>query len=134
MENELTNDLVGHIGIKKYLCTITWSNGEFVMDEPESIGGENIGPDPYTTLLASLAGCSLSTLRMYIDRKEWYIPSFEIKLNMVIHKEPEFYTEIKREFSFPDNVTEEQKKRLLVIAGKCPISKLLENKIVINTN
>ena len=70
MKNLLENDVKGHIGPEKYLCTISWRNGTFIMDEPETIAGKDLGPDPYTTLLASLAGCTLSTLRMYIDRKE----------------------------------------------------------------
>ena len=82
MENLLEQDLKGHIGSEKYLCTISWRNGTFIMDEPEKIEGKDLGPDPYTTLLASLAGCTLSTLRMYIDRKEWDIPEINIALNL----------------------------------------------------
>ena len=64
MENILEDNIKGTIGMQKYLCTITWRNGDLIMDEPESIGGRDLGPDPYSVLLASLAGCSLSTLRM----------------------------------------------------------------------
>jgi hypothetical protein len=42
------------------------------MDEPERIDGKDLLP--FFTLLASLAACTLSTLRMYIDRKGWDIP------------------------------------------------------------
>ena len=69
MEKLLEQDIVGHIGSQKYLCTISWRNGTLLMDEPENVGGQNTGPDPFSTFLASLAGCTLSTLRMYIDRK-----------------------------------------------------------------
>jgi putative redox protein len=41
------------------------------MDEPKSIEGKDLGPDPFT-LLASLAACMLSTLRMYIDQRMGY--------------------------------------------------------------
>lgn len=129
----LENDITGHIGRQKYLCTISWRGGQLIMDEPENLEGGNLGPDPYSTLLASLAGCTLSTLRMYIDRKGWDIPEINIILNMATSKEGDFETEIKREISFPATVSEEQKTRLLVIAGKCPVSKILENKITIHT-
>jgi putative redox protein len=33
MENVLEKDITGHIGTQKYLCTITWRNGQ-LMDEP----------------------------------------------------------------------------------------------------
>ncbi len=133
MVNQLSQDITGSIGIQKYLCHIVWHNGVFVMDEPQTIEGGDLGPDPYSTLLASLAGCTLSTLRMYIDRKGWNIPQIDVRLNFTVNKEGEFVTEISREISFPETISTEQKERLLVIASKCPVSKILENKIIINT-
>ena len=128
------NDMNGSIGIQKYLCTITWRNGTIIMDEPITIEGRDLGPDPYSTLLASLAGCTLSTLRMYIDRKGWDIPEIHVSLNFKLNTEGEFSTNIKREISFSKEVPEDQKQRLLIIASKCPVSKILENKIEINTS
>lgn len=133
MANLLENDITGNIGTQKYLCKISWRNGEFLMDEPENIDGKDLGPDPYTTLLASLAGCTLSTLRMYIDRKGWDIPEINIALNMSQENSPELETIISRTISFSTEISDEQKERLLLIAEKCPVSKILKNKTTINT-
>ena len=133
MANLLENDITGSIGTQKYLCKISWRNGEFLMDEPENIEGKDLGPDPYTTLLVSLAGCTLSTLRMYIDRKGWDIPEINIALNMSQEISPELETTISRTISFSTEITDEQKERLLLIAEKCPVSKILKNKVTINT-
>jgi len=133
MANLLENNVEGKIGTQKYLCTISWRNGTLLMDEPESVGGENIGPDPFSTFLASLAGCTLSTLRMYIDRKGWDIPEINISLNLAQSLNPELETSISRNITFPTNISDEQRERLLLIAEKCPISKILKNKITINT-
>lgn len=133
MANLLENNVEGKIGTQKYLCTISWRNGTLLMDEPESVGGENIGPDPFSTFLASLAGCTLSTLRMYIDRKGWDIPEINISLNLAQEMNPELETTISREITFPTTIIDEQRERLLLIAEKCPISKILKNKITINT-
>jgi len=103
------------------------------MDEPESVGGRDIGPDPFSTFLASLAGCTLSTLRMYIDRKEWNIPEIKISLNLHPETNTELETTISRTITFSGEVSDEQKERLLIIADKCPISKLLKGNITINT-
>ena len=133
MANLLENNVEGKIGTQKYLCSIFWRNGKLLMDEPESIGGNDLGPDPFSTFLASLAGCTLSTLRMYIDRKGWDIPEINISLNLAQEMNPELETSISRTISFFGEVSEEQKERLLVIADKCPISKLLKGNITINT-
>lgn len=133
MENLLENDITGNIGTQKYLCTIAWRNGKLLMDEPSTVGGNDLGPDPFSTLLASLAGCTLSTLRMYIDRKGWDIPEIQIALNMSKENNTELTTVISRTISFPSTIDEETKNRLLIIAEKCPVSKILKNKILINT-
>ncbi len=133
MANLLENNIEGKIGTQKYLCTISWRNGQLLMDEPESVGGRDLGPDPFSTFLASLAGCTLSTLRMYIDRKGWDIPEINISLNLTQDMNPELETTISRTITFPTIISDEQKERLLTIADKCPISKLLKNKITINT-
>jgi putative redox protein len=104
------------------------------MDEPISYGGEDLGPDPYSTLLSALAGCTLSTLRMYINRKEWNIPEINVKLNLRTSNENGFSTEFFREITFSSDITDEQKQKLLIIANKCPVSKILENQIAIKTN
>lgn len=134
MENILEEDIKGTIGSQKYKCTISWRKGTFLMDEPETIGGQNSGPDPYTALLASLASCTLTTLRMYIDRKGWDIPEINISLNLSQETDSELTTTIHRSISFPFLIEEDIKKRLLIIADKCPISKMLKNKILINTS
>ena len=133
MSNLLDHDITGSIGTQNYLCTILWRNGRLLMDEPENVGGEDLGPDPFSTLLASLAGCTLSTLRMYIDRKGWDIPEIKIAVNLTQENNDAFETVITREISFSSNVDEETKNRLLIIAEKCPVSKILKNKITINT-
>lgn len=133
MENLLENNIIGHIGTQKYLVNISWRNGTLVMDEPKSIGGNDLGPDPFTTLLASLAGCTLSTLRMYIDRKGWDISEINISLNLAQENNPDLITTITKEITFSKEIDEETKNRLLIIAEKCPVSKILKNQVLINT-
>jgi putative redox protein len=133
MENLFEHDITGTIGVQKYLCTIRWRNGEILMDEPENVGGKDLGPDPFSTLLAALAACTLSTLRMYIDRKEWDIEEIKVALNLTQDTTSDVTTTIHRNLSFSNTISEEQKERLLIIADKCPISKLLKGTTIINT-
>lgn len=71
---------------------------------------------------------------MYIDRKEWIVPEINISLNLYQETiNGELATTIRRNIVFSGEISTEQKDRLLIIANKCPISKLLKGKININT-
>lgn len=130
MEYLLKNSVNARIGTEKYQCTIEWRNGKFIADEPETVGGKGIGPDPYTLLLSSLGTCTLVTLRMYIDRKMWDIPEIGISLNMYHElKDEKNITIINSELKFLSAVTAAQRERLVQIAKVCPVSKLLEGEI-----
>lgn len=132
VKNLLEKDIQARIGEQKYYVEVYWRNGTLIMDEPRAIDGKDLGPDPYTTLLASLAGCTLSTLRMYIHRKGWDLPEIKVSLNMQQTLEP-LHTIIRRNIEFPGLTDATIKERLLTVATKCPVSKILENKITINT-
>lgn len=117
-----------------YRINISWRNGTFVADEPINEGGQDLGPDPYTLLLSSLAACTLATLRMYADRKEWNISQIGISLNMSQEKlNNELCTHIERQIEFDQDVPEDQRKRLIQIAESCPVSKILKGEINIST-
>jgi putative redox protein len=133
MDMIMERPVTASAGTEKYKVTIEWRNGQIIADEPVAIGGRDTGPDPYTLLLASLASCTLSTLRMYIDRKGWDIPAMTVSLNMYQESSNGLTTTITRDIQFGNNPTAEQIERLLVIAKKCPISKILENNIIIQT-
>jgi len=133
MDWKLDKPIVGAIGTEKYKVTIEWRNGQLIADEPEAVGGKDLGPDPYSLLLASLAACTLSTLRMYIDRKGWDIPSITVTLNMGQEVIDNLTTHIQRDIQFGSSVSDEQKEKLLLIATKCPVSKILSNNIIIHT-
>lgn len=133
MNWELEQPIVAEISTEKYKVTIQWRNGQLIGDEPVSLGGKDLGPDPYSLLLASLAACTLSTLRMYIDRKGWDIPHISVTLNMGKDDNDNLTTIIQRDIQFGNAITDEQKEKLLLIATKCPVSKILSNNIIIHT-
>ncbi len=54
MKYILENPVKGNISEQKYKTSIVWRNGVFIADEPEKLGGQDLGPDPYTLLLSSL--------------------------------------------------------------------------------
>jgi len=134
MNYKFEKPVAGEIGKEKYRCSITWRNGKLIADEPESAGGKDLGPDPYTLLLSSAVSCILVTLRMYIDRKGWDIPAITVESNLFQNiKDDKTVTIIDEDIKFLSPVTEEQREKLISIAKACPISKILQGEIVIRT-
>ncbi|WP_229241088.1 OsmC family protein [Dyadobacter sp. SG02] len=103
------------------------------MDEPSFNGGKDLGPDPFSAILSGLVTCTLTTLRMYIRRKEWDIFDIHVSINMQQSREP-FRTQIFRTIFFGQPVTEQQRERLLYIAKNCPVARLLQGEILIDTD
>ena len=66
-------DITGDLVKDRQEVRVNWRAGQLVLDEPSFNGGKDIGPDPFTAVLSGLVGCTLTTLRMYINRKGWDI-------------------------------------------------------------
>jgi putative redox protein len=94
------------------------------VDEPAADGGTDRGPRPTELLAASLASCTTITLVMYADRKGWEVGAVETGVEYTPgtpDSPPKFRTEI----TIPAELSDEQREKLLVIAGKCPVHRTL---------
>jgi putative redox protein len=110
-----------------------------VIDEPQSLGGEGAGPDPYTLLLAALGGCISMTVTLYARRKGWPLERVTVRLRQGrIHAKDctdcsgmteGFIHRIERSVKIEGELTEEQYARLQEIAHKCPVHKTLSSEI-----
>src|SRR3954469_25131103 len=96
-------DIVGSISGERQQVDLEWRAGTFLIDEPRFNGGQDLGPDPFTLVLSGLVGCTLTTLRMYIRRKEWDIQDITVAVNIMQQQEP-FLTTIHRNIVIGDAV------------------------------
>lgn len=119
---------------KSHYKTKIYAGGHFIYsDEPESIGGSDEGMTPGALLLASLGSCTAITIRMYADRKEIPLDSIKIELEICSEEQMSAQTVINRKITFEGNLSGDQHNRLMEIADKCPIHKILSNPIKIET-
>jgi len=100
------------------------------VDEPPDAGGTDTGPRPTQLLGASLAGCIAITVEMYADRKGWDLGPVEVDVEMSY--EGPVPTAFEVGLKLPGHLDEEQKRRLLVIATKCPVHKVLAGEAHVN--
>ena len=127
---------------RSYLTEIAAGNHQFLADEPESVGGTDLGPNPYDFLLSALGACTSMTLRMYADHKQ--LPLEEVSVHLSHNKVHKTDCEdcdnkgakidkIERTIELEGDLTQEQRQRMLEIADRCPVHKTLHNEIVVES-
>ena len=113
---------------KKYTHDLQGRNHRLLADEPESMGGEDMGPSPQELLAASLASCTAITMEMYAERKGWDITGTEVDCDYQ-PAERGRPTQFELVLRMPESLSDEQVERLTVIAAKCPIHRTLEGEV-----
>ncbi len=142
-EKELntTHQVVGEIE-DTYTMDFKAGKHRLRADEPEAVGGDDLGPDPYGFLLTALGACTGMTLRMYANRKGWDLARVKVHLKheKIYAQDCEDCTstekkidEITRFIEIEGNLSTEQIQKLMDIADKCPVHRTLHSEIKIRT-
>ncbi|PHR91371.1 MAG: osmotically inducible protein OsmC [Robiginitomaculum sp.] len=104
-------------------------------DEPESLGSADLGPTPFEFVCAGLGACTTITLRMYSERKKWPVTHIAVDVHF---KKSGVGTDMKnvfvRDITIEGDLDEAQRTRLLQIANKCPVHKMLEAEAEIRSS
>jgi putative redox protein len=119
---------------RNYLGEAKMRNHFAIIDEPVDRGGDDNGPTPVEYLLTAIGGCVSMTLRMYAERKKWDVGKIIVN---VIQKEQltpnGVVKSLIEEISFEKEITEEQRIKLLEMAGKCPVAKMVKGETPITS-
>jgi putative redox protein len=137
------NQVSVHIGSEGFTTDIVAGKHALRADEPESVGGDNFGPNPYDLLLASLGACTAMTIRMYADRKGW--PLEDVFVHLAHDKKHASDCDscettsgkidhIEKSIEIIGELDDTQRKRLLEIADKCPVHRTLHSEVVVKTS
>lgn len=138
----MTRAVLVNGGQVNYVQDISVGHHLFQADEPVNSGGLDAGPDPYELLLASLGTCISITLRMYAERKLWPLENVHVSLRYVrVHAEDcaacdgevRLIDAIDAEVLVVGDLSGDQRRRLIEIAGKCPVHRTLTSSIQIST-
>jgi putative redox protein len=98
-------------------------------DEPTENGGADSGPSPQELLAASLASCTAITMEMYANRKGWNIGEVVVDVDY----EPAQRgspTKFAMRVRLPKELPEDQRRKLMQIAAKCPVHRTLEGEVM----
>jgi len=127
-------------GRLRYVQEVSVGPHRLQADEPSDSGGKDAGPNPYELLLAALGTCASITVRMYAERKEWPLQGVHIGLSYArVHAEDcaecdievRMVDQIEMEICLVGALSEDQQRRLMEIANKCPVHRTLTSQIQI---
>jgi putative redox protein len=156
-ELETNRQVAARIGRDRYTVQMRAGRHTMIADEPAKVGGKDLGAGPYDYLLASLGACTVMTLRMYADRKDWPLESVTVHLSHEkVHAEDgdeavnrpgdgdgdgsgarsgsgAKIDRIERVLEMTGDLDEDQRNRLTEIADKCPVHRTLTTPTIVDT-
>ncbi|QNF33327.1 OsmC family protein [Adhaeribacter swui] len=122
------------------VATVKMGNQVNLIDESGAITGEDTGPTPMDYIMSALGSCTVITLHMYAQRKNWPLERAEVTLEQRTLSTTESAlaagdkrTLISKTLQLTGDLTAEQIARLKDISSRCPIQKTLEAGVVVQT-
>lgn len=123
-----------------FLTEVVAGGHPLLADEPAKAGGSDLGPTPYDLLTAALATCSAMTMKMYAQRKSWKLTEalVHVEHDRIHHEDSgeekkRYIDTFKKVIELQGDLDEDQRKRLIEIASRCPVHRTLQNEIRIHT-
>ena len=113
-------------------------NHTVLADEPTSVGGNDLGPNPKELVLASLGACTGMTLLMLARRKKWDLQKVTVTVSEQLVPDPansgQNITQITEQVDVLGNLAAAELQALQGAASKCPVYKLLTGPKQVVTN
>jgi putative redox protein len=119
------------IGSVDYATAIAAGHHRLTADEGPELGGKDAGPAPYDLLTSALGACTVITLRMYAERKQW--PVTAVHADIHFKRGDDKVESIDRVLHIAGTVDAEQKKRMAEIAERTPVTLTLKRSLEIRT-
>lgn len=131
MKNPKASVVLSH---KNYLAESKMRHHFATIDEPIDLGGDDNAATPIEYLLTAIGSCVAITLRMYTERKGWDLGKISVDVSQKIEEtENGIVKSLLESISFEKEITDDQRKRLMNIAGKCPVVKMVKGETQIET-
>jgi len=129
-------------GSRRFVQNISVDHHLFHADEPGEYGGKDAGPDPHELVLTALGAYTSITVQTYADRKQSPLEGVHLVLSYAkVPAEDRAGSDTKMAMgdgvemgiSFEGDLSEDQQRRLLEIAGRFPIHGMLTSPVPIQT-
>jgi putative redox protein len=112
-------------GKGKFQLQLQTGKHQLIADEPTSFGGLDSGPSPFQLLGSALASCMTMTVRLYADQKGWPVKRIRTGVGHTRELDQSPRDRFDVRITFEGDLDADQRKRMIEIAGKCPVHRAL---------
>lgn len=124
---------VRELGTDGFLAAIDAPRGRGILaDEPVKLGGTDRGLTPFELVGAGLGACTTMTMRMYANRKGWSPGAARAEVTW--EQTDRHTTTFRRVIHLGGDLTGDQRARLVEIADRCPVHRMLEGTVTVETH
>ncbi len=110
---------------RKMKHTVTLRQHAIVVDEPESNGGEDLGPTAHELYDSALGTCKAMTTLWYAQRKQIPVEGIEVTVERDDSEERKGIYRLHVTLALTGPLSEAQRQELLNVAAKCPVHRLM---------
>ncbi len=114
-----------------FATRVSMDGHPFTIDAGVGDGGNDLGPNPTRVLEAALAACGTITMKMYANRKKWPLEGATVSIEKSVGEDSHSAKILEKEIHFQGDLDDEQKAKLIEIADKCPVHRMLTQEIII---
>jgi len=97
----------------------------FAADASIADGGEELGPSPHDLYDAALGACEALTVLWYANRKAIPVEKIEVTVERDQSEERTGVYRLDTKLRLGGNLSDAQRRELLLAASKCPVHKLM---------
>ncbi|MEM6851471.1 MAG: alpha/beta fold hydrolase [Pseudomonadota bacterium] len=114
---------------------VTVGGHTFTIDGGVGDGGNDLGPNPTRVVEAALAACASITARLYADRKGWPLERARVRVrpDPDVQQDAHVLKSLVKEARFEGDLSPGQRDRILEIADKCPVHRMLTGDVAIRS-
>ncbi len=113
--------ITSEAGDEHWRTQMTVGRHEILGDEPETLGGGDLGPPPFAYLLAGLVSCTSVTVRMYAEKHAIPLQRIEVDAK-ALRNEEEGINSIERQVRLIGDLDDSDRAKLESVAERTPVT------------
>jgi putative redox protein len=117
------------------LTTLTNGRHAWMSDVDQVTGSTDCAPSPHDLLDSALAACTALTLELYVRRRQLPVTDLRVRIEHVETRATDgrIHYALVRTLDIDGPITDDDRARLLEIANKCPIHRVLTGEITVTS-